>query len=393
MKRNRIYAKSSVIFKFYRFWLNYFSPINFSYWWNFGSMAFICLIIQIITGLFLAMHYKSDLNLAFASIEYITREVNYGWLLRYIHSNGASVFFVVVYLHMLRGLIFGSFFYPKHLLWMSGIIIFFLMIATAFSGYVLPWGQMSFWAATVIISLFSAIPIYGNDIVLWLWGGFSVDDATLNRFYSLHFFLPFIIFAMTIIHLILLHEFGSNNPIGNNFKNDGLLMGPFYIIKDLNGINYLFIFLAFFIFMMPNFLSHPDNYILSNPLVTPSHIVPEWYFSPFYAILRSIPNKLLGVIALFSSILVLFFLPFIAGRNNVIRSFSFKPLAKILVVLLVINFIILGWIGGQPVIPPYYFIGQIATFMYFFIFFCFSFIGLIEQAVLIIYSKRNKKKI
>jgi len=260
---NRIYYKSSLLYKFYKFWLNYFSPVNFTYWWNFGSMALICLVLQIATGLFLAMHYKGDSNLAFASVEYISREVQYGWFLRYMHSNGASVFFLVVYLHMLRALMHGSFFYPRHLLWATGVIIFLLMIATSFFGYVLPWGQMSFWAATVIISLFSAIPIIGPDVVLWLWGGFSVDDATLNRFFSLHFFLPFIILALSIIHLMLLHEFGSNNPIGTFFRSDGLPMGPYYIIKDLNGINLLFILIVYLIFFLPNYLGHPDNYILN----------------------------------------------------------------------------------------------------------------------------------
>jgi ubiquinol-cytochrome c reductase cytochrome b subunit len=384
----RIYYKTSQLYNMYKFWFNYFSPANFSYWWNFGSMALICLILQIITGLFLAMHYKSDINLAFASIEYISREVQYGWLLRYMHSNGASVFFIVVYLHILRGLAYGSFSYPRHLLWGTGVLIFFSMIATAFFGYVLPWGQMSFRAATVIISLFSAIPVIGMDIVLWLWGGFSVDDATSNRFYSLHFFLPFVILGLSILHIMLLHEFGSNNPWGIIFRSDYLPMGPYYIIKDLNGWNYLFILLAYLVFMVPNLLGHPDNFILSNPLVTPTHIVPEWYFSPFYAVLRSIPSKLLGVIALAFAILVLLFLPAISGKNNIIRSFFFKPVIKIIIVVLVINYIILGWIGGQPVVAPYYFIGQIATFMYYLLFGSFAFAGFIEQIVSKVYSFR-----
>ena len=352
-------------------------------------MALICLVLQIVTGLFLAMHYKSDANLAFASIEYISREVQYGWFIRYMHSNGASVFFIVVYLHMLRALMHGSFFYPRHLLWTTGVIIFFLMITTSFFGYVLPWGQMSFWAATVIISLFSAIPLVGPDIVLWLWGGFSVCDATLNRFFSLHFFFPFLILALSIIHLMLLHEFGSNNPIGTSFRSDGLPMGPYYIIKDLNGINILFIFFFYLVHFVPNLLGHPDNYILSNPLVTPPHIVPEWYFLPLYAILRSIPNKLLGVIGLFFAMLTLLVLPMLAGKTNIIRSFFFKPFLKILIVFVIFNSVILGWIGGQPVIPPYYFIGQIATFMYYWLFFSFMFVGFFEQIVSKVYSKKN----
>jgi quinol-cytochrome oxidoreductase complex cytochrome b subunit len=352
-------------------------------------MALICLILQIVTGLFLAMHYKADSNLAFASIEYISREVQYGWFLRYMHSNGASVFFIVVYLHMLRALMHGSFFYPRHLLWATGVIIFLLMIATSFFGYVLPWGQMSFWAATVIISLFSAIPFIGPDIVLWLWGGFSVDDATLNRFFSLHFFMPFVILALSIIHLMLLHEFGSNNPIGTSFRSDGLPMGPYYIVKDLNGINLLFILIVYLIFFLPNFLGHPDNYILSNPLVTPPHIVPEWYFLPLYAILRSIPSKLLGVIALFFAILTILILPLLSGRNNLIRSFFFKPFVKILIIFIIFNSIILGWIGGQPVVPPYYFIGQIATLMYYLLFFSFATLGFFEQIISKVYSLKT----
>lgn len=386
---NRIYYKSSLLYKFYKFWLNYFSPANFTYWWNFGSMALICLILQIATGLFLAMHYKGDSNLAFASVEYISREVQYGWFLRYMHSNGASVFFIVVYLHMLRALMHGSFFYPRHLLWVTGVIIFLLMIATSFFGYVLPWGQMSFWAATVIISLFSAIPIIGPDVVLWLWGGFSVDDATLNRFFSLHFFLPFIILALSIIHLMLLHEFGSNNPIGTSFRSDGLPMGPYYIIKDLNGINLLFILIVYLIFFLPNFLGHPDNYISSNSLVTPPHIVPEWYFLPLYAILRSIPSKLLGVVALFFAILTILILPLLSGRNNIVRSFFFKPFVKVLIIFIIFNSIILGWIGGQPVVPPYYFIGQIATLMYYLLFFSFAVLGFFEQIISKVYSLKT----
>jgi len=350
-------------------------------------MSLICLILQIVTGLFLAMHYKSDVGLAFVSIEYISRNVQYGWLIRYLHSNVASVFFIVVYLHMLRTLMYGSFMYPRQLLWGSGVIIFVLMIATAFLGYVLPWGQMSFWAATVITSLFSAIPLIGMDIVLWLWGGFSVDDATLNRFFSLHFFLPFVILVLSLIHLIFLHEFGSSNPTGFVFRTDGTFMMPLYIIKDLNGINYMFILIAFLVFFSPNYLGHPDNYILANPLVTPAHIVPEWYFLPLYAILRSIPSKLLGVIVLALAILILLFLPTLVGKLNVIRSFYFKPAIKVLIILIIVNCLILGWVGGKPVVEPYFSIGQLATFMYFMLFLAYGWSGIIEQFLLKSYSR------
>jgi len=347
------------------------------------------LILQIITGVFLAMHYKSDVNLAFASIEYITTEVQYGWLLKFLHSNGASVFFVVVYLHILRGFMFGSYSYPRQLLWGTGVIIFFLMIATAFFGYVLPWGQMSFWAATVIISLFSAIPLIGNDIVLWLWGGFSVDDATLNRFFSLHFLLPFLILGLSILHLMLLHEFGSNNPYGLFFKQDGLPMAPYYIIKDIFGTLLLFIFLSLLVFYIPNYLGHSDNFILGNPLVTPTHIVPEWYFLPFYAILRAIPNKLNGVIVLVLAFVSILLFPLFMGKWHVVRSIYFKPIVKILILIFIINYIILGWIGGQPVIQPYYFIGQVSTVVFFVLFFLFSSFGLIEQGIIRSYSIIN----
>lgn len=379
---NRVYDKSIIFKKFYKFWIVYLSPNNFNYWWNFGSIALILLFLQIITGVFLAMHYKSDINLAFSSIEYILRNVQYGWLIRYMHSNGASVFFIVVYLHILRSLLFSSYTYPRQLLWSSGIIIFVLMIATAFFGYILPWGQMSFWAATVIISVFSAIPVIGTDIMYWLWGGFSVDDATLNRFFSLHYLFPFIILALSILHLIFLHEFGSNNPLGVIFRSDGVFMSPFYVVKDVFGLNIVFIFIAFLVFFVPNYLGHSDNYILGNPLVTPPHIVPEWYFLPLYAVLRSIPNKLLGAVFLLLAILVMLFLPFLVGRWIIVRSVFFKPFLKGLVLIFIVNSFILGWVGGQPVVAPFYAIGQFVTFIYFFIFFIIILISMLENIVL-----------
>jgi len=386
---NRIYEKNILFKKFYRFWVLYLSPSNFNYLWNFGSIALIILILQIITGVFLAMHYKSDIGLAFSSVEYILREVQYGWVLRYMHANGASVFFMVVYLHILRNLLFSSFTYPRQLLWGTGVIIFILMIATAFFGYILPWGQMSFRAATVIISVFSAIPIIGNEIIYWLWGGFSVDDATSNRFYSLHYLLPFLILGLSILHIIFLHEFGSNNPLGFAFYVDGTFSAPLYIIKDLFGFTILLFLIFFLVFYMPNYLGHSDNYILGNLLVTPSHIVPEWYFLPLYAVLRSIPNKLLGVIALALAIVFMLILPSFIGRWLIIRSFFFKPLLKIFIIIFIFNSIILGWVGGQPVIEPFYTIGQITTFIYFLSFFIFFFISFIENLVIKYYLFNN----
>jgi len=290
-------------------------------------------------------------------------------------------FFVVVYLHMLKGLMFGSYSYPRTLLWGTGVIIFILMIATAFFGYILPWGQMSYWAATVITSLLSAVPLIGNDLLLWLWGGFSVNDATLNRFFSLHFFLPFLLLALSIIHMILLHEFGSNNPIGINFCLDGAPMSPYYIVKDFFGISILMILFSYLIFLIPNYLGHPDNYIISNPVVTPNHIVPEWYFLPLYAILRSVPNKLLGLIILIFAFLLLLCLPLVFGMFNIIRSFYFKPFIKFLIGILIVNSLFLGWLGGMPVIEPFFSMGQFVTFMYFLIFLFIGILGIFEQII------------
>jgi len=378
---SRIYDKTSILGKFYNFWIIYGSPANFNYWWNFGSMALICLFLQIATGVFLAMHYKPDFELAFASIDYINRNVNYGWFLRYLHANGSSVFFLVVYLHMIKNLFFGSFNYPRQLLWGSGVIIFILMIATAFLGYVLPWGQMSFWAATVITSLFSAIPYVGDSFVAWLWGGFSLEDATLNRFFSLHFFFPFVILALSIVHLIFLHEFGSNNPSGIFFRSDFTFMTPLYIIKDLFGMNILFIFFFFIVFTYPDVLGHSDNYILSSSFTTPTHITPEWYFLPLYAVLRAVPSKLLGIIALAFFVVLLIFLPFFVNRFTLIRSNFFKPFYKSLMILFVIDLLILGWVGGQPVEEPFLFIGKAATIFYFIFYLLCFFSGLIEQYI------------
>lgn len=346
--------------------INYPTPINIHYAWNFGFLSAMCLIIQIVTGIFLAMHYTPHVDLAFASLEHIMRDVNYGWLLRYVHANGASMFFIVVYVHMFRGLYFGSYTKPRHLVWVVGVVILLLMILTAFIGYVLPWGQMSLWGATVITNLVSAVPLVGDSLVTWLWGGFSVDNATLNRFFSFHYLFPFIIAALSLIHLALLHQDGSGNPLGIDSSIDKIPMYPYFIIKDFFGIIIFLLFFAIFIYFYPNALGHPDNYIEANPMVTPAHIVPEWYFLPFYAILRSIPHKLGGVIAMISAIAVLVLLPWI--HSTEVRSSRFRPLYRFFYYTIVSCCLLLGWIGGMPVEEPYVVIGQIASVYYFFYF-------------------------
>nr|BBD14112.1 apocytochrome b [Ophirina amphinema] len=368
--------------------LDYPTPINLNYWWNFGSLAMFCLIIQIVTGIILAMHYTPHVDLAFISVEHIMRDVNYGWLIRYIHANGASMFFIVVYIHVFRGLYYGSYNAPRELLWCVGVIILLAMMATAFMGYVLPWGQMSFWGATVITNLFSAIPYIGQDIVLWLWGGFSVDNATLNRFFSLHYLLPFVIAGLVGLHLLLLHEDGSNNPIGISAKYDTIPFTPYYYVKDLFGVFAFATFFATFVYFYPNALGHPDNYIEANPLVTPPHIVPEWYFLPFYAILRSIPDKLGGVIAMFASIIVLLLLPFI--NTSKIRSSQFRPLHRKLFWLFIVDLFILTWIGGQVPESPYIEIGQAATIFYFlYILVVIPALGILETVLIDINRKKE----
>ena len=344
--------------------IDYPTPVNLNYMWSFGSTAGLCLVIQLITGIFLAMHYTPHIDLAFGSVEHIMSDVNNGWLIRYLHANGASMFFIVVYCHIFRGLYYGSYIFPRERLWASGVIIFLLMMATAFMGYVLPWGQMSFWGATVITNLFSAIPFVGGFIVEWLWGGFSVSNATLNRFFSLHYLMPFVIVGLVLVHLSLLHKDGSNNPLGINTNVDTVSFYPYFYVKDLFSFLLLVIFFAFFVFFYPNALGHADNYIPANPLVTPPHIVPEWYFLPFYAILRSIPDKLGGVVAMVSAILILLLLPFI--NTSKIRSSKFRPIFGVAYWFLVIDFLILGWIGQKPVETPFIEVGMGATAFYFF---------------------------
>ena len=349
--------------------IHYPAPINLNYAWSFGSTAGICLIIQILTGIFLAMHYTPHIDLAFSSVEHIMRDVNNGWLIRYAHANGASMFFIVVYSHIFRGLYYGSYMHPRQLLWCSGVIIFILMMGTAFMGYVLPWGQMSFWGATVITNLATAIPIIGQPIVDWLWGGFTVNNATLNRFFSLHFVFPFLIAGLSLLHLALLHKDGSNNPLGVDTSVDKVPFYPYFIVKDVFAFFIFTLVFSIFVFYFPNAMGHPDNYIPANPLVTPAHIVPEWYFLPFYAILRSIPDKLGGVAAMGGALLVLFLIPF--TNTSEIRSTTFRPLFKIFYWLLVADFLILGWIGQKPVKTTFVIAGQLAT-LYYFIFFFIS---------------------
>ncbi|KLN62250.1 MULTISPECIES: cytochrome b [Kiloniella] len=341
-------------------------PKNLNYLWNFGSLAGFALVTMIVTGIILAMQYTPHVDMAFNSVERIMRDVNNGWLIRYIHMNMASFFFIAVYIHIMRGLYYGSYKAPRELLWQLGVVIFLLMMATAFMGYVLPWGQMSFWGATVITNLFSAIPVVGESIVTWLWGGFSVDNPTLNRFFALHYLLPFIIVAVVVLHIVALHTVTSNNPLGIDMKGpqDSLTFQPYYTIKDLFGLGVFLILFAGFLFWAPNYMGHPDNYIPANPLSTPAHIVPEWYFLPFYAILRAVPDKLGGVLAMFGAIAVLFVLPWL--DRSKIRSCKFRPVARVFFWIFLLNGLFLGYLGGKPAEGWYVVASQIATAYYFF---------------------------
>ena len=344
---------------------DYPTPKNLNYWWTFGGILTFCLITQIVTGLTLAMHYIADSDLAFASVEHIMRDVNYGWLLRYFHMNLASFFFIAVYLHIFRAMYFGSYKDPRQVMWLIGIVIFFLMVATAFLGYTLPWGQMSLWGATVITNLVSAVPFVGEPIVVWLWGGYSVGDPTVNRFYVLHWLLAFVILGIVILHVIALHITGSNNPSGIEPKDtrDTVTFHPYTTMKDVFFMSVFFLVFAFFVFYAPNFLGHPDNYIPANPIVTPEHIVPEWYFLPFYAILRAIPDKLGGVVAMVSAIAILGLLPWL--DRSKIRSCIFRPMHRQWFLIFVLNFFLLMYIGAMPATGIYVTLGQIGTAYWF----------------------------
>nr|QPZ50039.1 cytochrome b [Trachypithecus phayrei]QPZ50052.1 cytochrome b [Trachypithecus phayrei]QPZ50065.1 cytochrome b [Trachypithecus phayrei]QPZ50078.1 cytochrome b [Trachypithecus phayrei]QPZ50091.1 cytochrome b [Trachypithecus phayrei] len=337
------------------------TPSNISTWWNFGSLLATCLTLQIITGLFLAMHYSPDTSSAFSSIAHITRDVNYGWIIRYLHANGASMFFICLFLHVGRGLYYGSFLLTET--WNIGIALLLMTMATAFMGYVLPWGQMSFWGATVITNLLSAIPYIGTSLVQWVWGGYSIDNPTLTRFFTLHFTLPFIIATLTALHLLFLHETGSNNPCGIPSNSDKIPFHPYYTIKDILGLIFLLLILMTLVLFSPDLLSDPDNYTPANPLNTPPHIKPEWYFLFAYAILRSVPNKLGGVLALLLSILILAIMPVLHKSKQ--QSMAFRPLSQFLLWLLITTLLTLTWIGSQPVNQPFIMIGQVASMLYF----------------------------
>jgi ubiquinol-cytochrome c reductase cytochrome b subunit len=341
------------------------TPKNFNYFWNFGALAMVNLMIMIVTGIFLAMNYQPNTAMAFDSVERIVRDVNFGWLLRYVHANGASMFFIVTYIHIFRGLYYGSYKKPRELLWIIGVVILLLMMATAFMGYVLPWGQMSYWGATVITNLFSAIPVVGEYIVTLLWGGFSVDNPTLNRFFSLHYLLPFVITGVVFLHIVALHITGSNNPLGIEPKSeqDTLPFHPYYTIKDMVGVCVFLMVFAVLVFFAPDYLGHADNYIPANPLVTPSHIVPEWYFLPFYAILRSVPSKLGGVLMMFGAIAVLFVLPWL--DTSPVRSARFRPLYRKLLILFVVVTLLLGLCGAKPPEGIWVVIARVCTAWYF----------------------------
>ena len=361
--------------------IEYPTPSNLTLFWNYGFLAAMCLVTQLLSGIALAMHFTPHVDLAFLSVEHIMRDVNGGWLIRYIHANGASMFFITVYVHIARGLYYGSYMQPRGLVWSLGVIILILMMATAFMGYVLVWGQMSFWAATVITNFFTAFPIIGDKIVTLLWGGFSVDNATLNRFFSLHYLLPFLISGVVIVHMAAVHNDGSNNPLGISSHADKIAFFPYFFIKDTLGLVGGLIFFSFFIYYSPNSLGHPDNYIPANPMSTPEHIVPEWYFLFAYAILRSIPNKLMGVLALFASLLVLLVLPVI--NTSAVRSSLYRPLYQKFFWFLVADFFLLSYLGQAPAESPYIEVGQVATIYYFSFFMVFvPVLGRLEKSLI-----------
>ncbi len=345
--------------------VDYPTPKNLNYWWTFGGILTFCLMTQIVTGIILAMHYTPHVDFAFDSVEHIMRDVNYGWLMRYIHANGASMFFIAVYIHMFRGMYYGSYKAPREVLWILGVIIYILMMAAAFMGYVLPWGQMSLWGATVITNLFGAIPLVGESVVTLLWGGFSVDNPTLNRFFSLHYLIPFLIAGVVVLHIWALHVPGNNNPVGISVKSeqDTIPFHPYYTVKDGFALTLFLILFSYFIFFAPNVLGHADNYIPANPLVTPAHIVPEWYLLPFYAILRAVPDKLGGVVLMFGAIFVMFLLPWL--DTSKVRSARYRPLFRQFFVLFILDCILLGYLGAKPAEGIYIILARIGTVYYF----------------------------
>lgn len=342
----------------------YQSPVVINYFWGFGSLSGVFLIVQILTGIFLAMFYIPSATSAFSSVEFLIRDVNNGWFIRFMHSNGASFFFIVTYLHMFRSFFYAGFTYPREFVWFVGIAILFLMIGTAFIGYVLPWGQISFWGATVITNMVTAIPFIGTDLVNWVWGGFNVDDPTLHRFFSLHYLLPFVLLGLVVIHILALHQYGSNNPIGVSNDADKVSLHPYFTVKDIVGIFVIFIFYFYFVCFDPDYLNHPDNCIPANSIKTPVHITPEWYFLVVYAILRSIPNKLLGILSILAMFVAFFMLPFIYGYSN--RAIMFRPFHSLFFWIWVGSCVALGWIGAKPVSTPYVEFGQLLSLYFFF---------------------------
>ena len=369
-KLSNILFADFAVRKFYSYLVYYPSPMNLNYFWNFGFMSGIFLIIQFITGIFLSMFYTPEVDHAFESVQHIMRDINYGWLIRYMHSNGASFFFIMIYIHILKGIYYGSYQKPRMLVWFTGVIIYILMMGTAFLGYVLPWGQMSYRAATVITNFLTVIPYFGKDIVYWVRGGYSINNSTLNRFFSLHYLLPFVIAVLSLYHIFQLHKAGSSNPLGiKSSKLDKVNFYPFFLVKDLFGIFISLIFYALFVFFFPESLGHSDNYINANPLVTPAHIVPEWYFPPMYGILRSISSKTYGIILMFLSLIILFFLPFL--DREIIKNKTYKPFNRIIFWVFVFNFLFLGYLGGQLPVTPYIELGLIRSHLHllYFLFF------------------------
>jgi ubiquinol-cytochrome c reductase cytochrome b subunit len=364
--------------------IDYPTPENLNYAWNFGSLSGICLLVQIVTGILVGMHYAAHIDLAFDSVQHLMRDVSFGWLLRYLHANGASFFFIVVYIHIIRALFFCSYVQPRELVWISGIVILLVMIITAFIGYVLPWGQMSFWGATVITSLATAIPFVGDFVVNWIWGGFSVNNPTLNRFLSLHYLLPFILAALSIIHITILHQYGSTNPLGISTVNSNISFYSYFVLKDLIGLVILAISLTFIIAFYPDVLGHTDNLIPANPYVTPAHIVPEWYYLWVYAILRSIPVKILGILAIALVFITLALLPFIYVSS--IRNWLFRPINEYLNYFLVGIFVLLTWLGSQAIDESTIFVGQFTTFLFFLFLILSSSISTIIENKLVSYK-------